>query len=111
MGSIELRIIMLAAAVAGMIMVLAEMIALHRKVAKYRDHLRGLYQKGHFLRLLSEGVGILVVVLVQPFLVSLLLLMALDNFNPQFSAHAMQQLKDGIQDGGLRDDGPPEHFH
>jgi hypothetical protein len=104
MGSIELKITLLAGAVAGVIMVLAELIAMHSKVGKYRNHLRGLYRSGRFLRLLSEGLGILAVALIQPVVVSVLLLKALDNFNPQFSAHAAQQLKQGVQDGGLKDD-------
>ncbi len=104
MGGIELKITVLAGAVAGAIMVLAELVMMHSKVARYREHLRALYRTRRWLRLYSEGVGILVVVLIQPVVVSLLLLKALDNFDPQFSAHAVQQLKQGVQDGDLKDD-------
>jgi hypothetical protein len=104
MGSIELRITLLAGAVAGVIMLLAELIAMHSKVAKYRDHLRGLYRSGRFMRLLSECIGILVVTLIQPVVVSVLLLKALDNFDPRFSANAVQQLKNGVKNGNLEDE-------
>ncbi len=104
MGSIELKVTLLAGAVAGVIMVLAELIAMHGRVARYREHLRGLYRSGRFLRLFSEGAGVLALALVQPVLVSVLLLHALDNFDPQFSAHAVQQLKQGVQTGDLKDD-------
>lgn len=108
MGSIELRISILTGAVAGLILVVAEGVAMHRKVSQYRGHLRELYRTGRFLRLLSEMFGIAFVVLIQPVIVSVLVVMALDNFNPKFSAHAVQQLKQGMRDGGLPDDGPPE---
>jgi hypothetical protein len=104
MGSIELRITLLAGAVAGVLMVLAELVAMHRKVSKYRDHLRGLYRTGRFVRLLSECAGIFIVALLQPVIVSVLLLKALDNFDPRFSAHAVQQLENGVKNGNLEDD-------
>ncbi len=103
MGSIELKVTLLAGAVGGVIMVLAELIAMHSKVARYRQHLRSLYLAGRFLRLFSEGFGILVIVLIQPVMVSLLLLKALDNFDPQFSARAVQQLHQGMRDGNPKD--------
>ncbi len=103
MGAIELKVTLLAGMVGGVIMVLAELIALHRKVARYREHVRELYRSGRFFRLFSEGAGILVVALIQPVIVSVLLLKALDNFDPQFSAHAIQQLQHGAQEGNLKD--------
>jgi hypothetical protein len=104
MGSIELRITLLAGVVSGVIMLLAELIAMHGKVAKYRDHLRGLYRSARYMRLLSECAGIMVVALIQPVVVSVLLLKALDNFDPRFSAHAVQQLENGVKNGNLEDD-------
>ncbi len=111
MGSIELRVLLLVGTVAGVIMLLAEVIAMHRKVAMYRDHLRSLYQKGRFSRILAELLGILAFAAVQPIVVCLLLVAALDNFNPQFSANAMQELRYGLRHGTLGDAGPPAHTH
>ncbi len=104
MGSIELKVTLLAGLVAGVIMVLAEAIAMHRSVKRYRDHVRELYRSGRFVRLLAEAGGVLVIALIQPVVVSLLLFKALDNFEPQFSAHAVRQLKQGVQDGNLKDE-------
>lgn len=109
MGAVELKITLATGAAAGVIMVLVELIALHGRVARYREHLRGLYRSGRFLRLVSEGVGVLALALVQPILASVLLLHALDNFNPQFSANAVQQLKQGVQTGDLKDDRKLRH--
>ncbi len=111
MGSIELRVLLLAGTVAGVIMLLAEVIAMHRKVAMYRDHLRILYQRGRFSRILAEIIGIVAFAAVQPIVVCLLLSAALDNFTPQFSAHAMQQLKYSLQHGTLGEALPPAHSH
>jgi hypothetical protein len=104
MGSIELRMTLLLGAVAGVLMVGAELIAMHKKVAKYRDHLRGLYRSRRFMRLLSECTGLLFIALIQPVIVSLLVLKALDNFDPRFSENAVQELKHGVENGSLKDD-------
>lgn len=103
MESIELKITLLAGAVTGVIMLLGEMIAMHRKVARYRDHLRGLYRSARYPRLIAECAAILAVALIQPVIVSVLLLKALDNFDPDFSAHAVQQLQQGVHQGNLDD--------
>jgi hypothetical protein len=95
----------------GALLVLFEAIAMHRKVAKYRDHLRELYRQGRFLRLLSETSGLFFAALIQPVIVSWLLMVAVDNFNPRFSQHAIHQLKQAIRNGGLPDDTPPERWH
>ena len=84
MGSIELKMAILTGLVGGVIMVLAEAVALHRKLS-------------------AEICGIAVVVLVQPVIVTWLVLSALDNFNPEFSAHVMAELHQGIQHGNLND--------
>ena len=103
MGSIELKMAILTGLVGGVIMVLAEAVALHRKLSGYRVHLRGLYHAKNFFRLSAEICGIAVVVLVQPVIVTWLVLSALDNFNPEFSAHVMAELHQGIQHGNLND--------
>lgn len=108
MGAIELRVSLLAGFMAGALLVLFEAIAMHRKIGRYRDHLRELYRKGRFLRLLSELFGLMFAALIQPVIMSWLLLLAMDNFNPKFSQHAVQQLKQGVHDGGLPDYTPPE---
>jgi len=109
-GSIELRVSLLAGFMGGALLVLFEVIALHRKVSKYRDHLRELYRQGRFLRILSEMFGLASAALIQPVAVSWLLLLAMDNFTPQFSHQAIKELKHVITTGDLPDSTPP-HRH
>jgi hypothetical protein len=106
MGSIELKMAILTGAVGGLIMVLAEGVALHGKISKYRAHLRKLYLAKRFFRLFAEICSIAFVVVIQPVIVTMLVMSALDNFNPQFSMHAMAQLKQGIGNGDLKEDRP-----
>ncbi len=104
MGSIELKMSILTGAVGGVLLIVAELIMMHKKVSKYREHLRALYRSGRMLRLFGEVSGIAVIALIQPVLISVLTVMALGNFNPAFSANAAQQLKlDGqIEERPLR---------
>lgn len=97
MGSIELKMSILTGAVAGLLLIVAELVMMHGKVSKYREHLRGLYRSGKILRLLAEVGGIAFIALIQPVIISILTVMALGNFNPAFSANAAQQLKQGGQ--------------
>jgi hypothetical protein len=97
MGAIELKMSILTGAVGGVLLMLAELILMHRRVSKYREHLRGLHRSGRKLRLLAEVGGIAALALVQPVIISLLTVTALGSFNPQFSANAAQQLEAGGQ--------------
>ncbi len=93
MGNIELNMAILTGAVGGLLLMGAEMMMMHKKVSRYRDHLRGLYRTGKGARLIAEIGAIAVVALIQPVIISLLTVMALGSFNPAFSANAAQQLK------------------
>lgn len=106
MGPIELKMAILTGAMGGLIMVLAEGVALHSKLSKYRAHLRELYRKQRYFRLFAEIGSIAFVVVIQPVIVTMLVLSALDNFNPQFSIHAMAQLKHEIGNDSLNEDRP-----
>lgn len=93
MEQIELNVSILNGAVVGLFLIVAELVAMHSKVSRYRTHLRSLYQSGRRLRLFAEISGVAVFFLIQPVLAGMLTVVALDNFNPQFSVHAEQQLK------------------
>lgn len=104
MGAIELKMSILTGAVGGVLLLLAELVFMHRRVSQYREHLRGLHRAGRKVRLLAEVGGIVAVALVQPVVISLLTVTALGSFNPQFTANATQQLEAGgqVQDRPLR---------
>lgn len=103
MGSIELKMAIITGFIGGSIMVLAEAVALHRKLSRYRAHLRGLYQTKSFFRLFAEICSIAFVVLIQPLIVSKLMMLALDNFTPKYSRNVMAELHQRIQHGNLND--------
>ena len=106
MGSIELKMAMLTGAVGGMLLVVIEGVAMYSKWSKYRAHLRELHHTKRFIRLFAEVGSIAFVVVIQPVIVAMLVMSALDNFNPQFSMHAMAQLKHGIANDHLKEDRP-----
>lgn len=94
-GAIELKMTLLTGAVGGVLLVLAELVMMHKKVSRYRNHLRDLHRKGRKARLTAELTGILLVLLVQPVAISMLTVKALGNFIPSFEQHAAQQLENG----------------
>ncbi len=106
MGAIELKMAILTGAVGGVLLLLAELVMLHRRVSRYREHLRGLYRGGRKARLFVELAGMAAIALVQPVGISLLVVAALGSFNPQFSANAAQQLQAGgqVKERPLRSD-------
>lgn len=106
MGSIELKMAILTGVVGGLLMVLIEGVAMHGMLSKYRAHLRELNRTRRYFRLLTEIGSIAFVVLIQPVIVTMLVMSALDNFNPQFSIHAIAQLKQGIGNGDQKEDRP-----
>ncbi len=106
MGSIELKMTILSGLVGGVLMVLAEGVALHSKISKFRIHLRELYQTKRFLRLFAEIGGVAIIVLIQPVVISMLIMGALNNLTPQFSAHAEAQLRQQIKGDNPKEDRP-----
>lgn len=97
MGAIELKMSILTGVVGGVLLLLAEVIVMHRKVSAYRAHLRTLYQSRRVVRLSAELGGLLTIALVQPVVISMLTVAALGSFNPKFATNAEQQLKAGGQ--------------
>lgn len=104
MGAIELKMSILTGAVGGVLLMLAELVLMHRRVSQYREHLRGLRRSGRNLRLFAEVGGIAALAALQPVVIALLTVSALGSFNPQFSANAAQQLEAGgqVKDRPLR---------
>ncbi len=110
MGAIELKMSILTGLVGGVLLMLAELVLMHRRVSRYREHLRGLHRSGRKVRLFAELGALVAVALVQPVVIALLTVTALGSFNPQFSANAAQQLEAGgqVNERPLRG-GPHEH--
>jgi len=96
MGSIELKMMMLTGAVAGLLFVLGIGVAMHRKVARYFMHLRGLRRDNRTVRLYAEVSGVLLLVISEMVLFAVLTAMTLGHFDSQYSEHAVAQLKHGL---------------
>lgn len=107
MNGIELKVSIAAGAVGGVLLILAELVLMHRKVMQYRNHLRNLHRSGRRLRLYAETICVAALALVQPVLISLLIVMALGSFNPAFSDNAAHQLQGQTDGRHLRS----EHTH
>ena len=99
MGSIELKMMMLTGSAFGLIFVLAMGIAMRHKTARYIMHLRDLRRDNRTVRLYTEVSGVLVVVISLMVFFGMLAAMTLGNFTPQYSDHAMSQLKHGLHQG------------
>jgi uncharacterized membrane protein len=96
MGQIELRIAVMAGIVLSLFLIVGEIVALRKQAARLRGRWRQYYREARFARLFAELCGVAAFFLVQPVLVALVVIQAIDNFNPNFSAHAVQQLKQGL---------------
>jgi len=98
---IEMYISVMAGLVLGFFLMVGEIAALRKQAPKILAHLRLMYQTGKRVRLLVALCGIAVFFLIQPIIVSGLTVLALNNFNPHFSANLMQELKQGLRDINL----------
>ena len=96
MGAIELKMAMISGMVIGLFFVVAEAAAMRQKLVRYFTHLKNLQQSGRRLRLYAEYTVMVVVIMIQPVTAGILVSKALGHFNPQFSDHAMAQLKHGL---------------
>lgn len=90
---IEMYISVMAGFVLAFFLMVGEIAALRRQATKVLTHLRLMYQTGKRVRFLAEIFGIAVFFLIQPLIVAALAVLALNNFNPHFSANLMQELK------------------
>ncbi len=93
MGRIELDIAVMAGTVLSLFLIVGEIVALRKQAVRLRDRWRRHYREARFLRLFVESCGAAAFFLVQPVLVAVMVAKAIDNFDPNFSARAMQQLK------------------
>jgi hypothetical protein len=98
---IEMYISVMSGFVLAFFLMIGEVVALRKKAPKFLAHLRLMYQTGKRIRLFFAICGIAVFFLIQPIIVAVLTVLALNNFNPHFSANLMQELKQGLRDINL----------
>jgi uncharacterized membrane protein len=96
MGHIELNIAIMAGLVLSLFLIVGEIAALRTQASRLREHWKQLYMAAKFLRAFAEICGVAAFFLVQPFIVAILVLLALNGFNPNFSVHVFQQLQQDL---------------
>ncbi len=89
----ELKVAAMAGLVLSMFLLVGEIVALRKKVARLRERWRQHFREARFARLLAELCAVVMLVLLQPLLIGGLVIMVLHGFNPQFSHNAAQQLQ------------------
>jgi hypothetical protein len=89
----QLLLVFMAGVVLSLFLIVIEIAATRKLASRIRARLKRLYQSGRILRLLIEISAIAAFFIVQPVIVAFLVTMALDNLNPNFSEHVIQQLQ------------------
>jgi hypothetical protein len=89
----QLLLVFMAGVVLSLFLIVIEIVAMRKRASRIRTRLMRLYQSGRILRLLIEISAIAAFFIVQPVIVAFLVAMALDNLNPDFSEHVIQQLR------------------
>jgi hypothetical protein len=89
----ELLLIFMAGVVLSLFLIVIEIAAMRKLASRIRTRLMRLYQSRRILRLLIEISAIASFFIVQPVIVAFLVTMALDNLNPDFSKHVIQELR------------------
>jgi hypothetical protein len=74
-------------------LMVGEIVALRKQVSKIVMHLQLLFETGRIVKFLVVICGILGFILIQPAVVALLVVLALNDFNPHFSVYLIHQLK------------------
>lgn len=95
---IEMYISVMAGFVLAFFLMVGEIAALRKQAPKIMAHLRLMYRTGERIKFLFAICGIAVFFLIQPIIVAALTVLALNNFNPHFSANLMQEIKQGLKD-------------
>lgn len=92
----ELVVAVLVGLLLSAFLIVGEIAVLRTRVAAVRRHIWELLRLGRFLRLLAVLSGIAAFFLVQPFIASLLVALALDGVVPGFSGDVIKQLHEAL---------------
>jgi membrane-anchored glycerophosphoryl diester phosphodiesterase (GDPDase) len=92
----ELLLAVMAGVVLSLFLIVGEIAALRTRVSRIRRYLWDLYREGRFFRLLGMLFCIAAFFLVQPFIVALLVILALDNLVPHFSGSVIHQFREAL---------------
>jgi uncharacterized membrane protein len=96
MMNIELYVAIMAGTVLSFFLMVSEIVLIRKRLLNIRSRLAHFYRSRRFLRFYLEIFSIAAFFLVQPFIVGFLVVMALDNLNPHFSASVLHGLRQGL---------------
>lgn len=94
--NIELYVAIMAGTVLSFFLMVSEIVMIRKHLLNIRLRLALFYRSRRFLRFYLEACCIAAFFLIQPFIVGFLVVMALDNLNPHFSASVLRELRQGL---------------
>ena len=93
---IEMYISLMAGLVLSLFLMVGEIVVLRKKIAKILAYLHLMLHTGKRVRFAIAICGIAFFFLSQPIIVGVLVVLALNNFNPHFSVFLIQEIKQAI---------------
>ncbi|OIR18186.1 hypothetical protein GALL_15130 [mine drainage metagenome] len=94
--NIELYIAIMAGFVLAFFLMVSEIMLMRKRVVAILTRLRNYYRSGKYLRLFLSTLAMLALILVQPLIVGLLVVMALDKVDPHFSTSVIREIRQGL---------------
>ena len=94
--NIELYIAIMAGFVLAFFLMVSEIMLMRKRVVAILTRLRDYYRSGKYIRLFLSVFAVLALILVQPLIVGLLVVLALDKVDPHFSISVLREIRQGL---------------
>ena len=94
--NIELYIAIMAGFVLAFFLMVSEIMLMRKRVVAVLTRLRDYYRSGKYIRLFLSTLAVLALILVQPLIVGLLVVLALDKVDPHFSTSVLREIRKGL---------------
>ena len=94
--NIELYIAIMAGFVLAFFLMVSEIMLMRKQVVAFLTRLKNYYRSGKFIRLFLSTLVMLAFIFVQPLIVGLLVVMALDKIDPHFSTSVIREIRQGL---------------
>jgi lipopolysaccharide/colanic/teichoic acid biosynthesis glycosyltransferase len=86
----------MAGVVLSFFLMVSEILLMRKRVVAILTRLKNYYRSGKFIRLFLSTLAILALILVQPLIVGLLVVIALDKVDPHFSTSVIREIRQGL---------------
>ena len=77
-------------------LMVSEIMLMRKQVVAFLTRLKNYYRSGKFVRLFLFTFAMLALILLQPLIVGLLVVMALDKVDPHFSTSVIREILQGL---------------